>query len=233
LPTSLTLGSLVTLNRALHPLIGAVVLEDMAQGPRRVAHRRAAELLDGESNGSLALARVATHLLACGPAGDTWVVERLRDRAREALEHGAPEIAVDYVRRALSEPPTAIERAQLLFLLGTAEWHAGRPDAIAHLEAALAAAGDDPSTVIAVCARSASAYNVTDNANRAVEVLDRVLAAVGQPEATAAMIERLGTMDPELPTNAGVALRCEATPAIVGLLVRVRRADGADSVGSC
>ena len=60
--------------------------------------------------------------------------KRLGDAAREALERGAPEIAADYSRRTLSEPPAAGERAALLFLLGTAEWRAGQPDAIAHLE---------------------------------------------------------------------------------------------------
>ena len=71
------------------------------------------------------------------------MVQRLRDAAHEALERGAPEIAADYVRRALAEPPTDAERAALLLMLGTAEWRAGQPDAIAHLEQALAAAGDD------------------------------------------------------------------------------------------
>ena len=124
-----------------HPLIGTAVREDIAPGARRVAHRRAAELLDRDGEGSLA--RVAAHLLACGPAGDGWVVQRLADAAREGLERGAPDVAVDYVRRALLEPPAADERAALLFLLGTAEWRAGRPEAIADLEQALAAAGDD------------------------------------------------------------------------------------------
>ena len=68
-----------------HPLIGAAVLEDIAPGALRVAHRRAAALLD-EGGGEGSLARVAAHLLACGPAGDEWVVRRLRDAAREALE---------------------------------------------------------------------------------------------------------------------------------------------------
>jgi predicted ATPase len=85
-----------------HPSIGAAVREDIAPGARRVAHRRAADLVDRQGEGSLA--RVAAHLLACGPAADEWVVQKLGDAAREALERGAPEIAADYVRRTLSEP---------------------------------------------------------------------------------------------------------------------------------
>ncbi len=53
------------------------------------------------------------------------------------------------MRRALAEPPAAGERAALLLLLGTAEWRAGQPDAIAHLEQALATAGEDPGTLTA------------------------------------------------------------------------------------
>ncbi len=62
------------------------------------------------------------------------MVGRLRDAAREALDFAAPEVAASYLRRALAEPPTAGEHAVLLFLLGTAEWRTGQPDAIAHLE---------------------------------------------------------------------------------------------------
>jgi len=98
-----------------HPLIASAVLADITPGARRVAHHRAAELLDHA--GGVELARVAAHLLACGPAGDEWVVERLGDAAREALERGAPGVAAGYVRRALAEPPTAGVRTALLFLL--------------------------------------------------------------------------------------------------------------------
>jgi DNA-binding CsgD family transcriptional regulator len=158
-----------------HPLVGAAVLEDIAPGARRVAHRRAAALVEDEGRGSLA--RVAAHLLACGTAGDPWVVQRLDAAAREALERGAPEIAASYARRALAEPPAEVERAALLLLLGIAEWRAGQPDAIAHLEQALAAAGDDLGTVIVACSQLAAAYTVSDQAELAVAVLERALGA--------------------------------------------------------
>ena len=180
-----------------HPLIGAAVLEDMAPGARRVAHRRAAALLEGEGEGSLA--RVAVHLLACGPAADRWVVQRLGEAAREALERGAPEIAAAYVRRALTEPPGEAERAALLLSLGIAEWRAGQPDAIAHLEQAVAAAGDDHRTLARAGGRLARAYYVTDRADRAVNVLEQTLATVGD-------------------TDAGLALRLEAAVAMIGML---------------
>ena len=212
-----------------HPLIGTAVREDIAPGARRIMHRRAAELIHRDGEGSLA--RVAAHLLACGPAGDGWVVQRLADAAREALQSGAPDGAVDYVRRALSEPPAGDGRAALLFLLGTAEWRAGRPEAIAHLEQALAAAGDDRRTLIATCALLALAYNVIDRAERAVEVLERALAAAGDRDAVVALTERLGAIEPEVLRDARLALTLEASIAVVGMmnertaLVALRRAE--------
>jgi DNA-binding CsgD family transcriptional regulator len=192
-------------------LIGAAVLEDIAPGARRVAHRRAAALLEEGGEGSPA--GVAAHLLACGPARDRWVVQRLRDAAREALGRGAPEIAAAYVRRALTEPPGEAERAALLLLLGIAEGRAGQPDAIAHLEQALAAAGSDHRVLVGASARLARAYYYADRAERAVEVLERTLATVGG-------------------TDLALALRLEAAAALIGMLdqrtapAAVRRAEG-------
>ncbi len=181
-----------------HPLVGAAVREDITPGARRVSHRRAATLLD-DGGGEGALARVAAHLLACGPAGDGWVAQRLGDAAREARERGAPEVAAGYLRRALLEPPAAGERPALLVSLGMAEWLAGHPEAIAHLEQALAAAGEDLGTLILACAVLAHAYNLTDRGERAVEVLERLLAAVDD-------------------RDAGMALTAEAGIATVGMM---------------
>ncbi len=189
-----------------HPLIGTAVREDIAPGARRVAHRRAAALLDLEGSDE-SLGRVAAHLLASGPAGDGWVVQRLRDAADEALDRGAPEIAVSYARRALSEPPAGGERAELLLMLGTAEWRAGQSSAIAHLEQALAGAGADSGTLVAACGVLALAYVVNDRAERAVEVLERALAGISD-------------------TNPGLALTLEAGIGLVGM-VDERTAAGA------
>ncbi len=197
-----------------HPLIGAAVREDIASGARRVAHRRAAALVDREGRGSLG--RVAAHLLACGPAGDGWVIERLRDAARDALDRGAPEVATSYVRRALSEPPGDRERAALLLMLGTAEWRAGQPDAIAHLEQTLAAAGEDLGTLVGATLLLTRAYTLGDRADRAVEVLEVL------ERALAALVD----------SNAVMALRLEAVIAWVGMVdertapAALRRAEG-------
>lgn len=193
-----------------HPLIGAAVLEDIAPGARRVAHRRAATLLADEGDGSLP--RVAVHLLACGPAGDPWVVKRLGNAARQALDRGAPEIAATYVRRALAEPPEQADRAALLLTLGMAEWRAGQSDAIAHLEQAVAAADEDHHALVRASGRLARAYYVTDQTERAVEVLERAFASVADGDQ-------------------GLAVLLEANVAITGMTnertasAAVRRAD--------
>jgi DNA-binding CsgD family transcriptional regulator len=198
-----------------HPLIGAAVLEDIAPGALRMAHRRAAELVGREGQGSLG--RVAAHLLECGPIGDQWAVERLRVAALEALERGAPEIGARYARRALAEPPAAGQRAALLFLLGTAEWRAGQPDAIARLEEALAAASGDARTLIATCAALALAHAARDRAERAVEVLERAAAAVGERTTTLAVTDRLGMIEPVGLREAGLALTLEAGTVLAGM----------------
>ena len=160
------------------------------------------------------------------------MLQRLRDATVEALDRGAPEIAASYVRRALAEPPATGERAALLFLLGTAEWRAGQPDAIAHLEQTLAAAGEDPRTLIAATVLLALAYYVTDRAERAVEVLERALAAVGDRKATLALTERLGTIEPEPLRDARLALTLESGIAVIGSTdertapAALRRAEG-------
>ena len=104
-----------------HPLIGEAVYADLASGERRLAHRRAASIVDRAG----AFDRVAAHLLATGPTGDAWVAERLSAAARSAEQRGAPELACSYLRRALAEPATSRERPGLTFVLGLAEWHAG------------------------------------------------------------------------------------------------------------
>ena len=159
-----------------HPLIGAAVLEDIAPGARRVAHRRAAALVDRDGQ----LARVAVHLLACGSTGDRWVAERLRDAGREAMDRGAPDVAATYLRRALSEPPDPGERGTVLLMLGTAELRAGEPEAISRLEQALSLA-DDRGTRLAVTGVLAYAYHLSDRSEEAIAVLERALEGLDAP----------------------------------------------------
>jgi len=123
----------------VHPLLRAAVYGGLPSRPRGDAHRRAAQLL---SAAGAAGEQVCAHLLEASAAGDEGVVATLRATARRALEQGAPASAVEYLRRALREPPPGRARAAVLAELGQAEATAGRAEAIAHLESAIALVGD-------------------------------------------------------------------------------------------
>jgi DNA-binding CsgD family transcriptional regulator len=177
-----------------HPLIGEAVYADLGLGARRLAHRRAATILDRAG----ATDRAAAHLLAAGPTGDPWAVGRLSAAAGDARERGAPVIAASYLRRALEEPPSAAERPALMLRLGEAEWDDGQPTAIADLEEALAGGRDVP-TITAAAGALANAYTVSDRADMAVAVLQRAIA-------------RIQADDPSL------ALTLESASALVGIM---------------
>jgi|HubBroStandDraft_6_1064221.scaffolds.fasta_scaffold00638_13 DNA-binding CsgD family transcriptional regulator len=177
-----------------HPLIAEAVYTSIPLGARRLAHRRAASVLDRAEGAD----SVAAHLLMTGPAGDPWVTQRLSDAARFAREHGAPEVAASYLRRALAEPPAETERPGLLLRLGEAEWYTGQPDAITHLEAATDAARDVP-VLAAAAGALANAYVLSDKTDRGVRVLQRAIGAIG-------------------PADPVLALRLEGASALAGIV---------------
>src|SRR5215468_6214255 len=158
------------------------------------ADGRAAAILDRAG----AADRVAAHLLATGPADDPWVVERLSAAAATARERGAAEVAASYLRRALAEPPTPVERPGLLRRLGIAEWAAGEPAAIGHLEEALNEAPDG-TAMAAAAGPLANAYLISDQADTAVAVLERAAARIR-------------------PTDPRLALRLDGAAALTGLM---------------
>jgi DNA-binding CsgD family transcriptional regulator len=122
-----------------HPVVRSAVYETVDAGARIVLHRRAAEIL---AAAGAPAEQSAGHLLQVAPAGDPAVVRALRIAADRALASGAYATAVDYLRRALAEPPEGEERFEVLLALGMAERRAGSPDAVGRLEAALQAAAE-------------------------------------------------------------------------------------------
>ena len=56
--------------------------------------------------------QVAAHLVGVRPAGDGWVLTRLREAAQAAMESGAPQAAADLLGRALGEPPPPAQRVR-------------------------------------------------------------------------------------------------------------------------
>ncbi len=102
----------------VHPLVRAAVLGDLPGPERGRWHHRAARLL---ADGNAPLEQVASHLVEAPPSGEGWVVGRLREAAADAWTRGAPDIAADYLRRAMAEPPSDETRSQVLFELGQLE----------------------------------------------------------------------------------------------------------------
>jgi DNA-binding CsgD family transcriptional regulator len=197
----------------VHPVVRSAVYADLPAGERSRAHVRLARLVAGEGAPAT---RAAAHLLRGQRAGDGWVVETLVEAAEHALAGGAPESAVDYLRRALEEPPERSARGELLVALAEAEAASGDPQAFGRFEEALETIDDD---------------------HRAAEVLfllGRRLYMFGKfPEAASAFdrgSKRLGGRDPDLATQleAGyvsvarldVSLRPVAAERLEALLAR-------------
>jgi AAA ATPase domain len=153
-----------------HPLLRAAVYRDMTALDRAEAHQRAARLL---AHAHANPARVAEHLLATVPTSDDWTVTQLRAAAQEATTRGAPESAIAYLRRALSEPPSPDAGAGLLLELGLAEFSAGQPGWHDQLEEAVESAGDD-TTRIAAALLFANALRWHERAAEAIDVCDGV-----------------------------------------------------------
>jgi DNA-binding CsgD family transcriptional regulator len=113
-----------------HPLVRAVVYEDIPGPERPLSHARAAEVL---ADLGAAPERVAAHLLASPARGKSWVSEILLRVGRTSLRRGAAESAVTYLTRALDEPPPVERRADVLLELSAAEALISGPAAVEHL----------------------------------------------------------------------------------------------------
>ncbi len=118
----------------VHPLVRSAVYQDLAPPLRQRWHDRAARMLDAEGAPQ---EEVAVHLLEAGPAGDPWVVDKLRQAAADARGRGAPDVARLCLERALAEPPAAQVRADVLAELGRVETLQAPATAVRHLTEAL------------------------------------------------------------------------------------------------
>ena len=156
----------------VHPLIRTAVYLELSEEDRSDAHRRAAELLSSTGSDGREL---APHLLACAPNGDQWVVDQLREAAREAMAAGAPGSARRYLERALEEP--AREEVEVTYELGRALWGASPIDAPEVL-VSVAERTDDPELRLQVIEDAAWTYFDCGNLERAVHWLGRLVEAI-------------------------------------------------------
>jgi DNA-binding CsgD family transcriptional regulator len=120
-----------------HPLLRAAVYGALPAWRRAQTHARAARLLITSGAG---VEQVCAHLLLSTPRGDAAVVDTLRSAAWRARATAAPGSAIQYLERALREPPPAHARTAVLAELGYAEAVTGRAEAVEHLESAIASA---------------------------------------------------------------------------------------------
>jgi DNA-binding CsgD family transcriptional regulator len=171
--------------RFVHPLVGAVVYDDVAPARRSVEHKRAARVLhDDEAAADM----VAAHLLRVEPGRDPWVVARLRDAAGLQMEAGAATAVVALLRRALDEPPPRDALAGVHVALGLAEATAGDPGGLASLRRGLDASADaDERAAIALLL--GRFLLIAGRGRDAVEVLAEALAAGAADEEQRLLIE--------------------------------------------
>jgi DNA-binding NarL/FixJ family response regulator len=117
----------------VHPLVRDAVYAELPPGERELRHARAAAILREAGAPS---EQVAAQLLNAPRRGETWVSDLLYEAGRAAIQGGAAESAVAYLRRAVEEPPPAEARAELLLQLGLAEALVNAPAAVEPLQEA-------------------------------------------------------------------------------------------------
>lgn len=205
-----------------HPLLGAAVGARLTRTELAARHAEAARLLRDEGATPTA---VAVHLLHAGPRAQVWVVDVLRAAAQRALEDGAPETALAYLRRALSEPPDPEARPGLLLELGANEARSGARGAIEHLREAALSAGD---AAVASTAALELAWALVGAGQipEAVRMLDRALGSADGELARRLEVELIGSAWMDLSTRpiasrrlARLALPPEPHSAIDGALL--------------
>jgi ATP/maltotriose-dependent transcriptional regulator MalT len=153
---------------------------------RDALHRAAARVLDADGAPP---GQVAAHLVGVRPVGDGWMVDRLREAAREAVQSGAPGAAAGLLVRALSEPPAREKRVDVLREAARAEASVGHETACAHLEEALGLATDARGRA-EIALEVAEAYAALFRWVDAVDVIERALADLGDAdEALATRLE--------------------------------------------
>jgi DNA-binding CsgD family transcriptional regulator len=169
--------------RFVHPIIRAAVEADLSAGERAGLHAAAAGRL---ANQGASPHRIAAHLLATDPAGNDQVAGSLLSAARTASANGAPDSAVTYLRRALTEPPSVRLLPDVLLELGFAESYAGDPRAAEHLRAALEIA---PATTaqVSITLALGRMLQINGRNRESLEVFDQTRARLGATDRSAAL----------------------------------------------
>jgi len=134
--------------RFAHPILHASVYDELPPGTRGKAHLDAARILSREDADP---EEIAAHLLATSRGSAGQARRWLEAAAGQALERGAPESAIAYLRRLLVESRGKDERAAVLHELGRAEALVRDSGAAGHLEEALGLSADPAARARIVC----------------------------------------------------------------------------------
>lgn len=192
----------------VHPVVRTAIYSDFPPAQRAHLHARTARMLALEN---LPPEVVATHLMVSEPAGEEWVVEHLRDAASMATSRGAPEAAIEFLRRGLTEPPPPHARPDLLRELGLAESRAYLPTAAEHLREALSLMETAPGRAT-IGLDLGRAYLLTGRLAEAVETFEGAIHELAGGDADLELrleAELLGTARMDVTANATVAERLE------------------------
>jgi DNA-binding NarL/FixJ family response regulator len=154
-----------------HPVVRNAVYELLDAFERDAAHRLAANLL---VQAGAPAESVAGHLLRIVPQADPFVVTTLRQAADRSLTQGAAEATVEYLTRALEEPPDPATQADVLVELGLAERRTNGPAAADHLRSGLDLLAN-PTRRCAVGLELGRALLFTDRTADALEVFEQAL----------------------------------------------------------
>jgi DNA-binding CsgD family transcriptional regulator/dihydroxyacetone kinase DhaKLM complex PTS-EIIA-like component DhaM len=154
-----------------HPIVRHAIYEDIGVHERARAHACAARMLAQRGAED---ERIAAQILKSEPAGEVERVELLRRVAGRALIQGAPNAAIVWLQRALKEPPAPESRPEVLLDLGSAQLRVGMPEALAHLQEAMAAIRQ--SALLAHGARQlANALSMSGDAHGAIAALESAI----------------------------------------------------------
>ena len=118
--------------------------------------------------------QVAGQLLHTPPESVEEAVAPLRAAAREAAARGAPGSAARYLRRALEEPTSDAERAELLLELAAAESSLGAPTVVERLREAAGLLEDPERRALAELDLGRALYWAGQE-EEGVQVLERAL----------------------------------------------------------
>ena len=153
----------------VHPIVRTAVYDEIPNHRRVRWHARAARLLD---DADAPADEIAVHLLPLAPNADATVVGILHSAAAAALRAGAPESAVEYLTRALAEPPPARARVAILRELGAAEASLQDPAGAGHLHEALSLSSQ-PSERAEIARELAIPLMHSGQMGEAVDLLER------------------------------------------------------------